>query len=222
MKNIVITGANRGIGLELSRLFSQENHVYALCRKASSELAALNNVTIIEGFEVGDLQSIKAGIAKCPEHIDILLNNAGILQRTSLETLFAGDVEKINEQFQINALAPLMVVGAARNKMVKGSKIALITSRMGSIGDNGSGTNYGYRMSKAALNAAGKSLAIDLRESGISVAILHPGWVKTEMTNNAGLITTQEAAESLIDRISELNLDNSGTFWHSNGEILKW
>lgn len=222
MKNIVITGANRGIGLEFTKKYSQTHHVYALCRKASPELSQLDNVTIIDGFDVGNLASIQAGIAKCPDHIDILINNAGILQRTSLETLLDGDVAKINDQFQINALAPLMVVAAAKTKLIKGSKIALITSRMGSIGDNGSGTNYGYRMSKAALNAAGKSLAIDLRESEISVAILHPGWVKTEMTNNSGLISPQEAAEGLINRISELNLTNSGTFWHSNGEILEW
>lgn len=226
MKNIVITGANRGIGLEFAKKYSQtspdSHHVYALCRNASPELSDLDNVTIIDGFDVGNLDSIKAGIAKCPSHIDILINNAGILQRTSLDTLLDGDIAKINDQFQINALAPLMVVAAAKTKLGKGSKIALITSRMGSIGDNGSGTNYGYRMSKAALNAAGKSLAIDLRETDISVAILHPGWVKTEMTNNSGLITPQEAAASLIKRISELNLTNSGTFWHSNGEILEW
>ena len=93
---------------------------------------------------------------------------------------------------------------------------------MGSIADNDSGGSYGYRMSKAALNAAGASLAIDLRPRGISVAILHPGYVRTEMTGNAGLIDADESVSGLLKRIDELTPDNSGSFWHSNGDVLPW
>ena len=93
---------------------------------------------------------------------------------------------------------------------------------MGSIDDNQSGSHYGYRMSKAALNMAGKSLSIDLKEKEISVGIIHPGWVQTDMTGNTGHYTVQKSASQIIDRIEELNLQNSGTFWHSNGQILPW
>lgn len=221
MKNIVITGANRGIGLEFAKIYSEKNMVYAICRKPSKELESLNNVHIISGVDVGDFDSIQGAVSKCPDKIDILINNAGILKRVGFDDI-GNSLDEINEQFKINSLAPLLVTFAARNKLTAGSKIALITSRMGSIGDNDSGSNYGYRMSKSALNSAGKSLAIDLRDQGISVAILHPGWVKTEMTAKTGLIEPNEAAQALVSRIDELNLENSGSFWHSNSEILEW
>ena len=93
---------------------------------------------------------------------------------------------------------------------------------MGSIADNDSGGSYGYRMSKAALNSAGVSLAKDLHPHGIAVAILHPGYVRTEMTGNSGLIDVDESVTGLLKRIDELSLENSGTFWHTNGEVLPW
>ncbi len=104
----------------------------------------------------------------------------------------------------------------------EGSKVAIITSRMGSIGDNTSGSRYGYRMSKAAVNIAGVSLAHDLREREIAVAILHPGFVRTGMTNHSGNIDPPEAARGLLARIDELTLETSGGFWHANGERLPW
>lgn len=97
-----------------------------------------------------------------------------------------------------------------------------MTSRMGSIEDNDSGGRYGYRVSKAGLNAAGKSLAVDLKDRGIPVAILHPGFVKTDMTGNNGDITAEQAAHRLVQRMDELNLGNTGTFWHSDGSVLPW
>jgi len=103
-----------------------------------------------------------------------------------------------------------------------GSKIANITSRMGSIEDNTSGAYYGYRASKAALNALGKSLAIDLKPKGIAVAQLHPGFVQTRMVGFNGDISPEKAASGLCQRIEELNIENSGGFWHSNGESLPW
>ena len=104
----------------------------------------------------------------------------------------------------------------------QGAKIALMTSRMGSIGDNGSGGHYGYRMSKAALNAMGMSLARDLKSRGIAIAILHPGYVRTDMTDGAGNVEPADAARMLIARIDGLGLENTGTFWHANGERLPW
>ena len=104
----------------------------------------------------------------------------------------------------------------------KGAKVALVTSRMGSIDDNSSGGAYGYRMSKAALNMAGKSLAVDLRARGVAVAILHPGMVKTDMIGGNGQVEPADAAKGLLARIDDLTLATSGAFWHMNGERLPW
>ena len=122
----------------------------------------------------------------------------------------------------MNALGALRTVHALLPRLHEGSKIALITSRMGSIADNGSGAYYGYRMSKAALNAAGKSLALDLKARGVAVALLHPGMVRTEMTGGHGNLGPEEAAAQLVQRIEALSLENTGTFWHANGEVLPW
>ncbi len=217
--NVVITGANRGIGLELTRRYAANNHVFALCRQSSPELNSLPGVTVIDQCDVSSTDSITRAASLCPPTIDILINNAGILRRVSLESL---NEDLIYKQFDINAVGPLRVSNAFLNSLKKDSKIILITSRMGSIDDNSSGSHYGYRMSKAALNMAGKSLAIDLHSQGISVGIIHPGWVKTDMTGQTGHYTVGQAAEQIIARINELSLNNSGSFWHSDGSELPW
>ena len=122
----------------------------------------------------------------------------------------------------MNAIAPLRVVAALHRILRRGGKIALITSRMGSIGDNGSGGYYGYRMSKAALNAAGMSLARDLAPAGIAVAILHPGYVRTDMTARQRQHRSGRRGAQLIDRIDALTPETTGTFWHANGQVLPW
>ena len=114
------------------------------------------------------------------------------------------------------------MVRAPLARLGEGARIGLVTSRMGSIGDNTSGGRYGYRMSKAALNMAGVSLAHDLRPRGVAVAILHPGFVRTDMTGGNGLIDPPESARGLADRLEELTLDNTGGFWHMSGEPLPW
>jgi NAD(P)-dependent dehydrogenase (short-subunit alcohol dehydrogenase family) len=103
-----------------------------------------------------------------------------------------------------------------------GAKVGILTSRMGSIGDNTSGSRYGYRMSKVAVNMAGVSLAHDLRDRGIAIALLHPGYVRTDMTRHNGLIDPPEAAAGLISRMDDLSMGSSGVFWHQNGEVLPW
>lgn len=133
------------------------------------------------------------------------------------------DFDSIREQFEVNALGALRVTHALLPKLKPGAKIVLMTSRMGSIGDNTSGSSYGYRMSKVALAMAGKSLALDLKPRGIAVAILHPGLVQTRMTNfSSGGITPEQSVKGLLARIDQLTLENSGTFWHANGEVLPW
>ena len=219
-QNVVITGANRGIGLSLSKLFSaQEDNVFALCRETTSELNSLN-VRVIEGVDVSIPEvgkKLKAELESV--QIDLLINNAGILRNEVLGDI---DYSTIEQQFAVNAIGPLRVTEALEHQLVDGAKVAMITSRMGSIADNTSGGRYGYRMSKAALNIAAVSLAQDLASRQISVGIFHPGLVGTDMIGGFGDITPDQAAERLAKRISELNLQNSGSFWHSNGELLPW
>ncbi|RUO38710.1 short-chain dehydrogenase [Aliidiomarina shirensis] len=218
--NILITGANRGIGLQLAKQYAEQGaKVFAACREASEALIS-SKVTVISGIDVTDsnaAETLKNELGG--SKIDILINNAGILTRENLESAPAADIQ---QQFNVNALAPLQLTLGLRSQFNDNAKVIMITSRMGSMSDNGSGGYYGYRMSKAALNAAGVSLACDLKPEGIAVALLHPGYVQTDMVNNTGDISATEAAERLRQRIAELNLENTGTFWHSNGEVLPW
>ena len=221
MGTFLVTGANRGIGLEYCRqLQARGDQVIAVCREPSPELEALG-VRIEAGIEL----SSDVAIAELVQRLDGLpldgvILNAGILQSMGLEDLDAGSIRR---QFEVNALAPLLLARALVDQMPRGAKLALMTSRMGSIDDNTSGGSYGYRMSKVALNIAGKSLAIDLKPRGIAVAILHPGLVRTRMINfNPNGISPEEAVRGLLARIDGLTLENSGTFLHSNGEVLPW
>jgi NAD(P)-dependent dehydrogenase (short-subunit alcohol dehydrogenase family) len=217
---VVITGANRGIGLEMARQWHERGErVIAVCRQASEALQALG-VEVIEGIDVARGEDINR-LAERLEgvRIDLLYNNAGILLDENLQDMNFATME---QQFEVNTLGPLNVTHALLPNMGEGGKVGLMTSRMGSIADNDSGGRYGYRMSKAALNAAGKSLSVDLKPRGIAVAILHPGFVRTEMTGHNGQIDPPEAAERLIRRMDELDLENTGTFWHSDGSVLPW
>jgi NAD(P)-dependent dehydrogenase (short-subunit alcohol dehydrogenase family) len=219
MAMYLVTGANRGIGQEYCRqLLNQGEQPIAVCRNSSPELDALG-IRVIKGIDLTqdqDLASLQDQLRG--EQIDVLINNAGIIESVSLANL---DIESMRRQFEVNALSPLRVTHALLGNLASGSKVVMMTSRMGSIEDNTSGSSYGYRMSKVALCMAGKSLAIDLQSRGIAVAILHPGLVQTRMTGFAG-ITTDTAVQGLLARIDELTLDNTGTFWHSNGDILPW
>ncbi|NER27769.1 MAG: SDR family oxidoreductase [Symploca sp. SIO1C4] len=219
MKTYLVTGANRGIGLEFCRqLKALGETVIAVCRSTSSELNNLG-VRIESGIDITSDQSV-ADLAKrlYGTQLDVLINNAGILEKNTLDNL---DFDSIRWQFEVNSLGALRVTQALLVNLRAGSKVAIITSRMGSIGDNTSGSSYGYRMSKAALSMAGKSLSHDLKPQQIAVAILHPGLVNTLMTGYRG-IPTSEAVQGLLARINQLNLENSGTFWHANGEVLPW
>jgi NAD(P)-dependent dehydrogenase (short-subunit alcohol dehydrogenase family) len=215
----LVTGANRGIGQEYCRqLFNRGDQPIAVCRNSSPELDALG-IRVIKGVDLTqdqDLASLPDQLGG--EQIDVLINNAGIIESVSLANL---DIGSIRRQFEVNAISPLRVTHALLGNLASGSKVVMMTSRMGSIEDNTSGGSYGYRMSKVALCMAGKSLALDLQSEEIAVAILHPGLVQTRMTGFSG-ITTEKAVQGLLTRIDELTLDNTGTFWHSNGEILPW
>ncbi len=224
-KTVVITGANRGIGLAMAKICQQRGDtVYALCRQSSLELNNLK-VHIIENIEIAtDAGISRAQSALSNVDIDLLINNAGILRDESLSDF---NKDTIVEQFNVNAVAPIALTQTLLNNLSQHSKVALITSRMGSITDNTSGGRYGYRMSKAALNIAAVSLAKDLATKEIAVGIYHPGYVKTDMVNAQGQtsngdITSDEAAMRLLTLMADLTMSESGVFKHSNGEILPW
>jgi len=220
MTTSLVTGANRGIGLELCRqLKARGDIVIAACRQSSNELDALG-VRVEAGVDVADDASVREMAHRLGDTpIDLLVNNAGVLTRESLD---AFDADALRRQFEVNAIGPVRVTHALLPNLRKGSKVALVTSRMGSIADNGSGGFYGYRMSKAALNAAGVSLALDLSSRGIAVVLLHPGMVKTDMTRGHGQIEPADAVRGLLAQIDELTVERSGSFVHANGEKLPW
>ena len=219
MRKILVTGANRGIGLELCKQLSHRgDEIIAVCRNSSAELQSLN-LRVIADIDVSEPRSIEQLREQLGnEKLDWLLNNAGIL---AVETLDSLDFETIEQQFRVNAMGPLRVTSALSGNLSDGSKVGIITSRMGSVEDNTSGSYYGYRMSKAAVNMAGVSLAHDFKKQGIAVALLHPGMVATEMTGRQGISPT-ESVNGLIQRMDELEISQSGGFWHANGERLPW
>jgi NAD(P)-dependent dehydrogenase (short-subunit alcohol dehydrogenase family) len=216
----VVTGANRGIGLELARqLKARGDSVVAICRNSSPALDELG-VPVAGGNDVtAPTTWSKLAGRLADDDIDLLVHNAGLLVEDALEDV---NPDNVRAQFELNALAPLFLTRALAPRLSHGAKVALITSRMGSIGNNESGGHYGYRMSKAALNAAGVSLAHDLKPRGVAVVIVHPGAVRTEMTAGQGMIDADESARGILRRIDELRLETTGRFLHQNGESLPW
>lgn len=223
MAHCLVTGANRGIGLALCKLLADRgDQVIAACRGSSKELDALG-VRVETGVEVSDPESVRR-LAKTlgGEALDWLINNAGVLRRDTLGGLQGEALEDIYLQFRVNSVGPLLVTQALLGNLQPGAKVGIVTSRMGSVSDNTSGGYYGYRMSKAAVNAAGKSLAMDLKDRGIAVALLHPGYVRTEMVGGGGDVEPEQAAAGLIARLDALTLGTTGGFWHANGQALPW
>lgn len=219
-KNIVITGANRGVGLALTQLFiEQGNNVYALCRQSSpaldsTEATVVTSVDVTTEVGIKNMVSALSGIT-----IDVLVCNAGIWIDDNLEKF---TLDSMRKQFEVNTLAPLNVVHALQKQLTAGTKVAMITSRMGSIADNDSGGRLGYRMSKAALNAASMSLSHDLAEREISVGMYHPGWVQTDMGGGNAEISADDSASKLVTLINQLDMGRTGEFRHVNGQVLPW
>jgi NAD(P)-dependent dehydrogenase (short-subunit alcohol dehydrogenase family) len=216
----IVTGSNRGIGLEFVRqIRARDVAVLAACRESSEALRQLG-AEVVDGVDVATDAGI-ARLARAAEgrRVDLLVNNAGIGGWATLADL---DADLVRRQFEVNALGPLRVTRALLGNLGAGSKVAVVTSRMGSIGDNSSGGHYGYRMSKAALNIAAKSLSVDLKPKGVAVAVLHPGFVQTDMVGGRGEVTPAHAVRGMMARIDGLSLENTGTFWHAQGEVLPW
>lgn len=219
MATILITGCNRGIGLQLAtQLHARGDSVIGVCRSANDKLNALG-IRLISGIDVGDGESVtrlRDELDGTP--IDVLINNAGILRTDEFGSI---DYDDMLTQYNVNTLGPLRVTEALQANLREGSKVAIVSSRVGSIADNGSGNYYGYRASKTAVNQIGTNLMHEFKPKGISVAILHPGLVATEMTGGQG-ITPEESAAGLIKRIDDLTIESTGGFWHAEGYTLPW
>jgi len=223
MSTALITGAAGGIGRELARqLAARGTTVIAACRKPSAELAQLP-VRVEAGIDLATDAGCAALAARVAGlRLDLVIHNAGVLSEESIDSMDDAAVARIRHQFEVNALAPLRLTALLAPQFAQGAKLVLITSRMGSVADNTSGGYYGYRMSKAALNAAGRSLAHDLAPRGVAVALLHPGFVQTPMTGGRGDVDAATAASNLLARIDELTPATSGDFRHANGSPLPW
>ena len=221
MATWLVTGASRGIGLELVRqLHARGDDVIATCRTRTPELDAVG-CRVVVGIDVG---SDDVGVPLLEalgdvQSVDVVVNNAGVARWDTLETI---DIDAAREELDVNALGPLRVTLALLPRLGPGAKIALVSSKAGSIGDRPSGRNYGYRMSKAALNMLGANLAADLAGRGIHVAVLHPGFVRTELTQGGGNVDPTESADGLIRQIDALDASRSGRFFHADGSEVAW
>jgi len=225
---VLITGANRGIGLEFTKQYAQDGwNVLACCRdiQHASALQALASAHInirLLPLDVTDFAQIDAlALQLKNEMIDVLINNAGIYPESNLGDV---DTEHWLEAFKINSIAPLKMATAFTAHIAKSKlkKIATLSSKMGSMGDNTSGGSYIYRSTKAAANMVMKSLSIDLQSAGIAVVTLHPGWVLTDMGGSNALIDTQTSVTGLRKVITNANLNNTGKFIAFDGKEIDW
>ena len=220
MARVLIIGASRGIGLALVQAsLARGDEVWASARDALPPAGPvgvhwLTGVDVVQEAGRERLLAPLAGVM-----LDRVIHSAGVLHDDVLGSL---DPQSLRTQFEVNALAPVLTAQALLPHLANGARLAFVTSRMGSIADNTSGAHYGYRMSKAALNMAAKSLAVDLEPRGIAVAVLHPGFVRTAMTGGQGLLDADQSARLLLERCDALDLAHTGTFWHANGEALPW
>ena len=225
MHNILIIGANRGLGLEFAKQYSNENHnVFATTRSKndSKELNLIKNIKVFE-LDLNSDESLDNFVRDISsQKIDILIHNAGIFRDEQLEEDL--DINAWMNEMRINAVVPIILARKLKSNIQMGSdkKIIFISSQMGSIDDNYSGRFYFYRSSKSALNSAAKSLSIDWREDGISILILHPGWVKTDMGGDNAKLEIPDSISQMIRVIQDLNLDNSGSFVNYAGKTLEW
>ncbi len=220
MQRVAVTGANRGIGFEMVRqLRERGDEVVAICRQSSAALEQ-TGAQVVASIDVGESSSVAPLAREIGAPLDMLINNAGILDPESLGE--AGWEDSIRRQFEVNSLGPLRVTLALSSLLSRGSKVGIVSSRVGSLADNSSGGHYGYRMSKAAVNMAGVNLAHELKSRGVAVFLLHPGYVRTGMTGGRGSKDAASAGRELIALMDRLTLADTGTFWHADGYPLPW
>lgn len=226
MATWLVTGADRGIGAAMcAALAARGDHVIAAC--LGHDVPTRNGIDIVCGVDVGSAD----GVERLARHlgarpIDVIVHNAGCVFEAPFGAL---DFDSMQREYAVNALGPLRVTQALASNLREGGKVGIVSSRVGSLGENGSGGLYGYRMSKAAANMASRNLAHELRPRRIAVIALHPGSVRTQMTAGltdattvGQLVAPEQAALGLIARLDELQLASSGVFLHANGEALPW
>jgi NAD(P)-dependent dehydrogenase (short-subunit alcohol dehydrogenase family) len=223
----VVTGADRGIGAAMcAQLAARGDTPVAACLADAPALRA-SGVEVVAGVDVttdAGVQSLVRALGG--RKVDVIVHNAGLV----IERRFgAFDFDAFQREYAVNTLGPLRVTQALLANLQAGSKIGVVTSRVGSLSENGSGGLWGYRMSKAAANMAGINLAHELKPRGIAVMCLHPGSVRTQMTAGLAdqatvgqLVEPDTAARGLIARLDELTLETTGTFRHANGQALPW
>jgi NAD(P)-dependent dehydrogenase (short-subunit alcohol dehydrogenase family) len=225
MKNILITGANRGIGLKFAEILSANNNIYATARDITKadDLEKLDNTELLE-LDLLDKDSIKSFCSELKDiPLDMIINNAGIFQDEQMEETIL-DPELWLDEIMINAVGPVVLSQKLKENIMSGNdkKIIFISSQMGSIDDNYSGGYYFYRTSKSALNSAAKSLSIDWKADGISVLMLHPGWVRTDMGGSNAKLDIDTSVRKMLDVINALDMGKTGTFLNYEGKKLEW
>jgi NAD(P)-dependent dehydrogenase (short-subunit alcohol dehydrogenase family) len=228
MSTVLITGTNRGIGLEFTKQYAEAGwQVLACCRAPESAntlktLAAKHTNIQTFALDVANFDQIDALAQQLSDvAIDVLINNAGVYPSGGLSTV---EVEQWLNGFKVNSIAPLKMATAFTSHIAKSQskKLVTLSSKMGSIDDNTSGGSYMYRSTKTAVNMVMKSLSIDLQPAGIAVATLHPGWVETDMGGSNALINTQTSVAGLRNVIDQLSLANTGRFIAYDGKEIPW
>ncbi len=232
MKTILITGANRGIGLELCKQYANDGWRVLACCRHPDKAEELNKLAVqysdlvrILALDVEDHAQIE-GLAQMlsNETIDLLINNAGVYPASDAGGFGRTDYVEWNTAFRINTMAPLKVTETFVKQIARSEQkvIVTITSQMGSVTDNSSGGNYLYRTSKAAANMVVKSMAIDLREKGITTVAMNPGWVKTEMGGPNAMLSVEQSVTDMRQVIDKLTLKDSGKFFGNDGVVIPW
>ena len=224
MATAVVIGADRGIGAALVDVYRERGDVAIAVCLGEGDAWSGTGVRVVPGIDVTDAAAVaKLADALSGIQIDVLVHVAGVGVLDRFDRL---DFARMLAHYDLNALGPLRVVSALAERLVRGSKIGIVTSRMGSIGDNGSGRMYGYRMSKAAANMLGVNLWHELRPRGVSVMLLHPGTVATDMTRGAPnwdrMTKPADAARGLAARLDALGPDTPPEFRHADGTLLPW
>ncbi|HLF59113.1 MAG TPA: SDR family oxidoreductase [Alphaproteobacteria bacterium] len=227
MPSVLITGANRGIGLEFARQYAAAGwRVFAACRDPAraKDLKELKGDVRVSTLDIGDFMAINVLARELEgEAIDVLVNNAGVYG-PGPQTLESLDYDGWAETFRIDCMAQIYVSRAFLDHVAKSERkvIVALTSKMGSIDDNSGGGAYIYRSCKAALNAAFKSLAIDVAPRGIVAAVIHPGWVMTDMGGPNALISAAESVTAMRALIGRFTPRDSGRFWAYDGKEIPW
>lgn len=222
-RTVVVTGANRGIGLEYARQLSDRGERVIATARRPAEASELRGLDVdVRQLDVADPDSVAAFASGLDTAVDVLINNAGVGVRG--QSLGSISYDQMRHFFEVNTCGPLRMVEALKSRLDEGAsrRIVNMTSRMGSIEDNSSGGSYAYRASKAALNIVNRSLARDLGDQGYVCVVLHPGWVQTDMGGSSAPTTPEESVSGLLRVIDGLGPPDNGRFYDFTGEELPW